>query len=137
MRASMATEAVARELWPKERMVAMCLTLGGLKESWVVARRRARWREGLLGLESRAALLWEALSLIRPMMSLTFVTCPMPPFLASSVGEIINIPKVSDLSGHLLIKVLFYLCNRVVKFGKLIDRTSGIFFFFWFFLIDT
>lgn len=77
MRASMATAAVARELWPKERMVAMCLSLGGLKGSWVVARRRARWRESFLGLERRAALLWEALSLIRPTISLTFVMCPI------------------------------------------------------------
>lgn len=31
MRASMAAEAVARELWPKERKVVRCLLFGGLK----------------------------------------------------------------------------------------------------------
>lgn len=45
MRASMAADAVARELWPKERRVARCLADGGEKGSWVVARRRARWRD--------------------------------------------------------------------------------------------
>lgn len=45
MRASMAAEAVARELWPKESRVARCLGCGGEKGSWVVARRRARWRD--------------------------------------------------------------------------------------------
>ena len=55
----------------------MFLSLGGLKGSWLVARRRASWRERLLGFESRVALLWEALSLIRPMISLSFVVCPI------------------------------------------------------------
>lgn len=45
MRASMAAEAVARELWPKERRVWRCFGLGGVRGSWVVARRRARFRE--------------------------------------------------------------------------------------------
>ena len=58
-------------------MVAMFLSLGGLKGSWLVARRRASWRERLLDFESRVALLWEALSLIRPMISLSFAVCPI------------------------------------------------------------
>lgn len=87
----MATAAVARELWPKERMVAMCFSLGGLKGSWVVARRRARWRESFLGLEisKPAALLWEALSLIRPMMSLSFVMCPIQGATKGEKGRVL------------------------------------------------
>ena len=57
MRASMAVDAVARELWPKESRSVKCLGSGGVKGSWVVALSKARWRGKVLGLESKAALL--------------------------------------------------------------------------------
>lgn len=43
----------------------------------MVARRRDRWRESVLGLERRAALLSEALSLMAPIRSLSFVLRPI------------------------------------------------------------
>jgi len=42
----MAAEAVARDTSPAVRSVERCLEVGGVKESWLVARRRervARW----------------------------------------------------------------------------------------------
>lgn len=77
MRASMTAEAVAREPWPKESRAAICFSWGGIEGSWEVDRRRARWRERVLRLERRAALLSEALSLIAPTSSLSTVLRPI------------------------------------------------------------
>lgn len=63
----MAVAAVAREPSPKERRVESCLGVGGVKESWLVARRRQR----VARFESKAALPCEALSFITPMRSLS------------------------------------------------------------------
>jgi len=65
----MAAEAVARDPSPTVRSVERCLEVGGVKESWLVARRRervARW-------ERTAAFPCEALSLMMPMRSLSLV----------------------------------------------------------------
>jgi hypothetical protein len=68
MRSSTAVDAVAREPSPEERRVEMCLCFGGVKESWVVARRSER----VLCLEKIAALLCDALSFNFPITSLSF-----------------------------------------------------------------
>lgn len=53
----MAVETVAREVWPEASKVAKCLGSGGAKGSWVVALSKAKWRDRVLGSESKAALL--------------------------------------------------------------------------------
>lgn len=74
MRSSKKEEAVAREPSVEERSVEICLWVGGVKESCVVARKRER----VVDLESNAALLCEALSLI---MFIRFVTVSFVMFL--------------------------------------------------------
>ena len=69
MRISTAADAVAREPSPEERSVWRCFWVGGVKESWLVARRR----ESVVRWESNAALLCEALSLIMPISSVSLV----------------------------------------------------------------
>lgn len=69
MRRSMAAEAVAREPSQEERREERWVWEGGVKESWVVARRRER----VVRLERMAALPCEALSLIMPISSFSFV----------------------------------------------------------------
>lgn len=68
MRSSTAVDAVAREPSPVKRRVVRCLCVGGLKESWVVARRRER----VLRLDKIAALLCEALSFTMLITSFSF-----------------------------------------------------------------
>lgn len=65
---------MAREPSVEERSVEIWLSVGGVKESWGVARKRER----VVGLESNAALLCEALSLI---MFIRFVTLSFVMFL--------------------------------------------------------
>ena len=57
--------------------MARCLRVGGVEESWLVARRR----KSVVRLESSAALLCDALSLIIPIRCVSFV---MFDFVASS-----------------------------------------------------
>lgn len=66
-------EAVARELSPRDKRTDTWWPSGGVDGVWLVARRTARWRERLLGLEMKAALDCEALSLMAPIRSLSVV----------------------------------------------------------------
>lgn len=78
MREVIRADAVAREPSPRVRRVLRWWGSGGVVGGlWVVARRTARWRERVFGFESRVALDREALSLITPIRSLSFVILPM------------------------------------------------------------
>lgn len=77
MREEMRAEAVERELSPRASRAEMCRSSGGVEGKWAVTRRTARRREVVSGVETKAALDAEALSLIAPMRSLNFVILPM------------------------------------------------------------
>lgn len=77
MRAVMMGEAVEREVSPKRRRAEMWWSSGGAGGEWVVARRTARRMATALGLERRAALEREALSLMRPKRSLRVMVFPI------------------------------------------------------------
>lgn len=97
----MTAAEVARELWPKLRSVVRCFGLGGVEGSWVVARRRDRWRVRVLGLEITAALLCDTLSLIMP---IRFAKSPM-------------IRKISTYAAAEW-QILFYLFKRFERIKK-------------------
>lgn len=75
--AAMMGEAVDREASPKRRRAVMWWSSGGAGGEWVVARRTERRIETTLGLERRAALEREALSLMRPTRSLKLMVFPI------------------------------------------------------------
>lgn len=68
MRSSMAVDAVAREPSPVERRVERCFCVGGVNESWLVARRRER----VVGFDKITALPLDALSFNMPITSFSF-----------------------------------------------------------------